>query len=171
MRRKLKRQVALCVTILFFFLYYELQQSLANVWQSSKDKMAKFSWTYALLAFTSLASAQSSTSGQADGLTTGAGSKTISSATATIDGTASVYSVAFTVPASADVGPNILPNVVDPNAKQAQALCPGYKASGVARTRHGFTASLTLAGDPVRTAFYSVSIKLTGLVQRLRNGY
>lgn len=107
----------------------------------------------ALLAFSSLAAngaAQSSTSNPADGLTTAAGSKTQSIGTATINGTPTTYSVAFTVPAEADVGPNILPNVKDPSAKQAQQLCPGYTANNVQRTKYGFTASLSLAGEPVR---------------------
>ena len=130
--------------------YSYLQERLGNAWDLLEDKMARFSWTYVLLAFSSLGSAQSSTSAPADGLTTAAGSQTVSYATATIDGTPTRFSVAFTVPASADVGPNILPNIHDPKAKQAQALCPGYKASNVERTLYGFTASLTLAGEPVR---------------------
>ena len=94
-----------------------------------QEKMARFSWTQALLAVSTLVNAQSSsTSNAADGLTSTVGTPTATEATATIDGTATTYSVAFTVPAAADVGPNILPNVKDPNAKQAQALCPGYKA-------------------------------------------
>lgn len=92
--------------------------------------------------------AQSSTSGAPDGLTTAAGSKTISYATATIDGTPTRFSVAFTVPAEADIGPNILPTIDDPQAKQAQDLCPGYKASNVQKTATGYTASLSLAGQP-----------------------
>ncbi|KAK3713394.1 hypothetical protein LTR37_008586 [Vermiconidia calcicola] len=110
--------------------------------------MARISWTHALLAFFSLASCQSSNTVEADGLTAVAGSQTVSYATATVNGTPTRYSVAFTVPASADEGPNILPNVDDPEAKQAQQLCPGYTASNVERTAHGFSASLTLAGAP-----------------------
>lgn len=114
--------------------------------------MARFNWRHALLALSTLvsqAASQSSTSQNADGLTTAAGSQTISYATATIDGTPTRFSVAFTVPASADVGPNILPNIKDPKAKQAQQLCPGYTASNVQRSNYGFTASLSLAGEPV----------------------
>lgn len=90
------------------------------------DNMARFSWAPALLALSSLVSAQSTTSQPADGLSASAGTPTASYATATVNGTASAFSVAFTVPASSDVGPNVLPNIKDPNAKQAQALCPGY---------------------------------------------
>jgi alpha-glucosidase len=120
--------------------------------------MARLNWGHLLVAASSLVNAQSSTSQSADGLTaTYGGSSTTASptvGTATINGTATTYSVQFTVPASADVGPNLLPNIKgtqmiqslrlppdadtavpqDPNAKQAQALCPGYKASDVKYT-------------------------------------
>ncbi|KAF2170137.1 glycoside hydrolase family 31 protein [Zasmidium cellare ATCC 36951] len=113
--------------------------------------MARFGWKQALLAISSsLAYAQDSTSSNpADGLTTTAyGSSTTGSiASATVSGATSTFSIPFTVPASADIGPNVLPNVKDPNAKQAQALCPGYKASNVSNTEFGFTATLGLAGD------------------------
>lgn len=113
--------------------------------------MARFSGTMqALLALSSLAYGQSSTSVPADGLTTAAGPATASVGTATIDGTPTTYSVAFTVPADADTGPSLLPNIYDSDAVQAQTVCPGYKASNVQKTANGMTASLSLAGDPVR---------------------
>ncbi|KAF2770213.1 putative alpha-glucosidase [Teratosphaeria nubilosa] len=65
---------------------------------------------------------------------------------ATINGTVSTYSVQFTVPASADVGANVLPNIKDPNATDAQTVCPGYKASDIKHTVNGLTATLNLAG-------------------------
>lgn len=104
-------------------------------------------WVQALLA--TLVASQSSTSNKANGLTTAGGTSTAapSVTSVTLGGTPTTYSVAFTVPAAADVGPNILPNVKDPKAKQAQKLCPGYNASDVQRTSHGFTASLSLAGQ------------------------
>lgn len=105
--------------------------------------------TQALLGFSSLVFGQTSTSVPADGLTTAAGSATASVGTATIDGTPTTYSVAFTVPAAADVGPSLLPNVLDPQAVQAQTVCPGYTASGVERTENGVRARLGLAGDAV----------------------
>ena len=125
----------------------QFQQSIGNLWQLCEDEMGHFTWTHALLAFSSLVSGQSSTSA-ADGLSTQGPTSTASYATATIDGTPTRFSVAFTVPAEADIGPNVLPNIKDPHAKQAQALCPGYKASNVQRTVNGFSASLSLAGDP-----------------------
>lgn len=54
----------------------------------------------------------------------------------------------FTVPASADIGKNVLPNIMDPLAIDAQAVCPGYKASNVRNTKGGFYADLDLAGAP-----------------------
>lgn len=119
--------------------------------------MARLShfWTrsilYALSA-SSAALAQSSTaasSNPADGLysasVTASASATVG--TALINGTQSTYSVQFTVPAAADVGQNILPNIKDPDAVDAQSVCPGYLASNVQRTASGFSATLTLAGE------------------------
>ena len=110
--------------------------------------MARFSWANALLVLPSLVSAQSSTSNAADGLTSIAVTPTATYGTATVAGTTTQYSVAFTVPAASDNGPNLLPNVKDPSAKQAQQLCPGYTASGVKHTANGFTAQLSLSGQP-----------------------
>lgn len=126
--------------------YSHLQELLPSF------EMARFNWKTALVAVSSLVAqgaSQSSASNGADGLTTVAGSKTETIATATVNGTPTTFSVAFTVPASADTGPNILPNVKDPSAKQAQQLCPGYTASNVQRSKYGFTASLSMAGDAV----------------------
>jgi alpha-glucosidase len=53
----------------------------------------------------------------------------------------------FTLPASADVGKNVLPNINDPEAIDPQTACPGYKASNVQDTEGGFTADLDLAGS------------------------
>lgn len=52
----------------------------------------------------------------------------------------------FTVPASADEGAYLIPNVKDPEAKDPQSICPGYTASSVQSTSYGFTADLDLAG-------------------------
>ncbi|KAK2805001.1 hypothetical protein FQN51_001095 [Onygenales sp. PD_10] len=54
----------------------------------------------------------------------------------------------FTMPASADKGALLLPNVDDPDAVNAQDVCPGYIASDVKKTQHGFSATLALAGEP-----------------------
>jgi alpha-glucosidase len=42
--------------------------------------------------------------------------------------------------------PTVLPNIDDPNAVDAQNVCPGYKASNVKTTPTGLTATLMLAG-------------------------
>lgn len=45
---------------------------------------------------------------------------------------------------------NTIPNIHDPNAKQAQALCPGYRAIDIQKTELGLKGALRLAGEPVR---------------------
>ncbi|KAI4600948.1 hypothetical protein KJ359_013111 [Pestalotiopsis sp. 9143b] len=52
----------------------------------------------------------------------------------------------FTVPASADEGQLLIPNIIDPQAVDPQSVCPGYTASNVVETANGITADLTLAG-------------------------
>ena len=64
-----------------------------------------------------------------------------------ISGTPTSFRQIFTVPSSADAGATLIPNVQDPQAVDAQAVCPGYKASDVVRDDLGFTATLTLAGE------------------------
>ena len=44
------------------------------------------------------------------------------------------------------LGATLIPNVQDPQAKDAQEVCPGYIASNVIRDLLGWTATLTLAG-------------------------
>jgi alpha-glucosidase len=56
------------------------------------------------------------------------------------------FAAQFTVPASADEGATLLPNVYDPTAADAQTECPGYNASGVKTSSTGLTAHLTLSG-------------------------
>lgn len=45
------------------------------------------------------------------------------------------------------IGATLIPNIEDPQAKNAQDFCPGYTASNVARNPLGLTATLTLAGS------------------------
>ncbi|KAL3464154.1 glycosyl hydrolases family 31-domain-containing protein [Aspergillus heterothallicus] len=47
-----------------------------------------------------------------------------------------------------DVGAHLIANIDDPQAVNAQSVCPGYKASNVLHTSLGFKASLRLGGDP-----------------------
>ncbi|KIW81454.1 hypothetical protein Z517_04479 [Fonsecaea pedrosoi CBS 271.37] len=60
--------------------------------------------------------------------------------------TATSAAAQFTVPASADFGVTLLPNIDDPTAANAQVKCPGYTASQVSTSSTGLTAHLTLAG-------------------------
>ncbi|KAJ5292072.1 hypothetical protein N7478_001323 [Penicillium angulare] len=53
----------------------------------------------------------------------------------------------FSLPASADIGANLIANIDDPEAINAQSACPGYKAYNVQNTTNGVTATLQLAGQ------------------------
>lgn len=66
--------------------------------------------------------------------------------TVVVDGVTSSYRAVFTVPAAADEGASLLPNINDPAAVDPQLVCPGYSGSNVVRTDAGLTATLTLAG-------------------------
>lgn len=68
----------------------------------------------------------------------------------------------FTVPEAADTGANLIPNVKDPEAVDPQSLCPGYAASNVHSTAHGFTADLSLAGPACNV--YGTDIDALSLV-------
>jgi alpha-glucosidase len=47
-----------------------------------------------------------------------------------------------------DVGATLIANIDDPEAVNAQSVCPGYKASNVLHTSSGLSASLELVGEP-----------------------
>ncbi|KAL8810111.1 MAG: hypothetical protein Q9200_002841 [Gallowayella weberi] len=64
-----------------------------------------------------------------------------------INGTTSSFRPIFTLPTEATIGATLIPNINDPEAKDAQTLCPGYNATNVQRTAFGLTAILTLAGS------------------------
>ena len=66
----------------------------------------------------------------------------------TLNGTPTSFRSIFTIPASADVGVDVLPNIQDPSAVNAQDVCPGYKASNLKENDKGLTATLSLAGQP-----------------------
>lgn len=53
----------------------------------------------------------------------------------------------FTIPSSVNYGANLIANIDDPQAVNAQDVCPGYKASGVQQSAKGMTAKLQLAGQ------------------------
>ncbi|KAI9759304.1 MAG: hypothetical protein M4579_002433 [Chaenotheca gracillima] len=69
------------------------------------------------------------------------------SATVELSGTMTTFRPIFTVPAAADVGQLVIPNVADPEAVDVQTVCPGYQGADVVETPNGLTASLKLAGD------------------------
>ncbi|KAF2128209.1 glycoside hydrolase family 31 protein [Dothidotthia symphoricarpi CBS 119687] len=75
-------------------------------------------------------------------------SPTASGWSTTLAGTPTSFRSVFTIPASADEGADLLPNINDPAAVDAQAVCPGYKASQVQSDERGVSAVLTLAGAP-----------------------
>jgi alpha-glucosidase len=66
----------------------------------------------------------------------------------TLNGTPTSFRPVFTIPASADQGVDVIPNIEDPQAVDAQTVCPGYKASQLKQTDRGLTAVLSLAGKP-----------------------
>ncbi|OCL09798.1 glycoside hydrolase family 31 protein [Glonium stellatum] len=104
--------------------------------------------TFLLSSFLTLVTGQTTTN-SANGFS--ASLVSISSAsieTAIIKGTPTAFRPIFTVPASADVGANVLPNIQDPQAVNAQTACPGYTASNVQKNAYGLSAILTLAGKP-----------------------
>lgn len=94
---------------------------------------------------TSVDSASQSAIGDASGATL---SSMTGSPVATVSGTVSTFRPIFTVPPAADVGATLLPNIYDPQAVDAQSVCPGYTASGVVSSPYGLSATLTLAGSP-----------------------
>ena len=68
--------------------------------------------------------------------------------TVDIGGSPTTFRDVFTIPASADQGQNLLPNIQDPEAVNAQDVCPGYTASQLQENDGGIGAVLTLAGAP-----------------------
>lgn len=71
-----------------------------------------------------------------------AASQSSTTGTATTSGFAPEY----TVPTEWTLGANLLPNINDPEAKVAQAVCPGYAASSVQTSSTGLSAHLSLNG-------------------------
>jgi alpha-glucosidase len=66
----------------------------------------------------------------------------------TLNGTPTSFRSVFTIPPSADEGAELIPNIYDPQAVNAQDVCPGYIASGLEESERGLSATLTLAGEP-----------------------
>lgn len=84
-----------------------------------------------------------------------------SSTSSSPDATTS-YRAIFTVPAAAQNGLNVLPNINDPQAVNAQEVCPGYTASNVVRTPYGLTADLHLAGSACNV--YGTDVEALNLI-------
>lgn len=93
-------------------------------------------------ASTLLTSLVASTAAQTPTTTTAEGWST------TLAGTPTSFRSVFTIPASADQGAELIPNIKDPEAINAQNVCPGYKASQLQETDNGISAVLELAGAP-----------------------
>lgn len=132
-----------------------------NVFKSTALALASCAW----------AAAQSATSSVDLPVGSGSASAVITSkASSASDPATSSYSAQFTIHSAADVGANLLPNVQNSSAVEAQNVCPGYKASGVKQDEHGFTASLALSGSPVRPltkSSYPTAVELIQTVQSL----
>lgn len=84
-----------------------------------------------------------------------------SPAAVAVNGTTTSFRPLFTVPASASVGATLVPNILDPEAVDAQSVCPGYTASNVVRTPYGLTATLALAGKACNV--YGTDIEMLSL--------
>jgi alpha-glucosidase len=105
--------------------------------------------TIALWPLVALVTGQTTSSIPADGLGPSPTSTTsVTEWSTTIDGTPTFFRSVFTIPASADEGVTLIPNVEDPEAVNAQNVCPGYKAYDVKEDDHGLSATLRLAGQP-----------------------
>jgi alpha-glucosidase len=66
----------------------------------------------------------------------------------TLNGTPTSFRSVFTIPPSADTGADLIANIKDPEAVNAQDVCPGYKAAQLQKDAGGLSAVLTLAGKP-----------------------
>lgn len=68
--------------------------------------------------------------------------------TTVVAGTTITYLPETTLRPAVDIGENLIPNILDPKAVDAQRVCPGYTASNVVKNDLGFSATLNLAGKP-----------------------
>ena len=72
------------------------------------------------------------------------------------------------MPSAVDFGANLIPNIEDPEAKNAQDVCPGYVATDVARNPLGLTAMLTLTGTACNV--YGADIDRLNLTVQYQSG-
>ena len=87
--------------------------------------------------------------------------------TTVVDGTTIIYKPEATLPSSVDNGAPLLPNINDPEAVDAQTVCPGYTASNVVKSALGFSATLTLAGKPCNV--YGTDVDVLDLTVTYQN--
>ena len=116
----------------------------------------------------SFTQAQTTSASSADALNPVTSSSSASYGTATINGTPTTYRDIFTVPAAADSGVPVIPNIQDPQAVDAQTVCPGYLASNVVRNAYGFNAILKLAGSACNV--YGTDIQTLNLAVQYQSG-
>ena len=120
--------------------------------------------TFQLSRITSGQTANISSTTGSDGIgaTSAAVAASITSpASVAANGTPTSFRTLFTVPASASAGANIIPNILDPKAIDAQSVCPGYTASNVVRTPYGLSATLKLAGKACNV--YGTDVEILNL--------
>ena len=138
------KKVAAVASLSLFSLYYlsrifQKPPPAAEPQQGTNMASSSFIQGSALIAsLVALTAAQSqtATTTSAEGWST------------TLAGTPTSFRSVFTIPASADQGAELIPNIEDPQAVNAQDVCPGYKASQLQATDDGIKAVLTLAGAP-----------------------
>ncbi|KAB8754778.1 hypothetical protein FH972_026566 [Carpinus fangiana] len=113
----------------------------------------------------------SSSGGAADGLvgTPVSTSTQPASNAVLIDGTSTSFRVIPTLPPSIDETPPLLPNILDPEAIDAHAACPGYLASGIEKNAFGFKANLTIAGDACNA--YGTDVEDLSLAVEYQSGH
>ncbi|KAL9088678.1 MAG: hypothetical protein Q9159_002929 [Coniocarpon cinnabarinum] len=87
------------------------------------------------------------------------------SQTSTAAGTSTTFRPLFSPPASDDYSENVLPTVNNPQAVDAQDVCPGYTVTNVQQQQYGVTAQLNLAG-PACSAYGNDVDMLDLTVQR-----
>lgn len=63
-------------------------------------------------------------------------------------GQSTSYPAIPTLASSLNTAPSLVPTIEDLTAPNAQTVCPGYIASNIEENGTGFTADLTLAGEP-----------------------
>ena len=87
--------------------------------------------------------------------------------TTVVAGTTIIYKPEPTLPSAVDNGAPLLPNINDPEAVDAQTVCPGYTASNVVKSALGFSATLTLAGKPCNV--YGTDVDVLDLTVTYQN--